>query len=82
MEFSQAEVNKTGLVAPEGYGTSYGMAILYARLGENDKALESLERAYTERQLPMTEIGVEPALDRLRTDVRFRSLLQRVGLTQ
>jgi TolB-like protein/DNA-binding winged helix-turn-helix (wHTH) protein/Tfp pilus assembly protein PilF len=82
LEFAQASVNQTGAAAPEGYGTSYGMALLYARLGEKDRALESLERAFTERQLPMTEIGVEPALDPLRTDVRFQSLLRRVGLTR
>jgi TolB-like protein/DNA-binding winged helix-turn-helix (wHTH) protein/Tfp pilus assembly protein PilF len=80
LEFSQASVNQASAPSPEGYNTSYGMAILYARLGQRDKALESLEQAYRERQLPMTEIGVEPALDSLRTDVRFQSLLRRVGL--
>ena len=82
LEFAQASVNQTGVAAPEGYGTSYGMAILHARLGEKDRAVESLERAFTERELPMTEIGVEPALDPLRTDIRFQSLLRRVGLTR
>jgi TolB-like protein len=67
---------------PEGYFTSYGIAILYARLGEKDKALESLERAYSERQIAITEIPIEPAFDPLRSDERFRSLLQRVGLAE
>ena len=82
LEFAQVGSNQTGAAEPEGYGTSYGMAILYARLGDKDRALDSLERAFTERELPMTEIGVEPALDPLRTDVRFQSLLRRVGLTR
>jgi TolB-like protein/DNA-binding winged helix-turn-helix (wHTH) protein len=77
LEFSQ-----TGFNAPEAYSTSYGIAILYVRLGENDRALESLERAYTERQFAMTEIAIEPALDPLRSDVRFQSLLRRVGITR
>jgi TolB-like protein/DNA-binding winged helix-turn-helix (wHTH) protein len=76
LEFSQMGGN-----APEAYNTSYGMAILYARLGENDKALESLERAYTEHQVAMSEIAIEPAFDPLRSDDRFRGLLSRVGLT-
>lgn len=77
LEFSQS-----GGKAPEAYTSSYGIAILYARLGDNDKALESLERAYTERHPAMAEIGVEPALDPLRADIRFHGLLSRVGLTQ
>jgi TolB-like protein/Tfp pilus assembly protein PilF len=67
---------------PEAYFTSYGIAVLYARLGEKDKALDSLERAYAERQLQLTELPNEPAFDLLRSDERFRSLLKRVGLTQ
>ena len=82
LEFAQAGVSRPLAAEPEGYGTSYGMAILYARLGDKERALDSLERAFTERELPMTEIGVEPALDPLRTDVRFQSLLRRVGLTR
>jgi len=77
LEFSQSGGN-----APEAYTSSYGIAILYARLGDNDKALESLEQAYTERHPAMTEIGIEPALDPLRADIRFQGLLSRVGLTQ
>ena len=77
LEFSQSGDN-----APEAYISSYGIAILYARLGDNDKALESLEQAYTERQPAMTEIGIEPALDPLRADIRFHGLLNRLGLIQ
>ena len=68
---------------PEAYSSSsYGIAVIYARLGEKDKAVESLERAYAERQIAMTEIAIEPAFDPLRSDERFRSLLHRVGLAQ
>jgi TolB-like protein/Tfp pilus assembly protein PilF len=67
---------------PEAYFTSYGIAVLYARLGEKDKALESLERAYAERQIAMTELSIEPAFDPLRSDERFHSLLRRVGLAK
>ncbi|MGA8620516.1 MAG: tetratricopeptide repeat protein [Candidatus Sulfotelmatobacter sp.] len=67
---------------PEAYTSAYGLAILYSRFGEREKAIQSLEKAYQERELAMTEIGVEPALDPLRSDSRFQSLLRRVGLVQ
>ena len=66
----------------EAYVTSYGLAIVYSRLGEKDKALDCLEQAYAERQLAMTEIGVEPAFDPLRAEPRFAALLRRVGLSR
>lgn len=81
LELSQTAGNQTGVTAPEAYSTSYGIAMLYARLGDTDKSIESLERAYTERQFAMTEIGIEPALDSLRSDARFRNLMRRVGLS-
>jgi len=65
---------------PEAYDDAYGIAIIYARLGEKEKAIDSLESAYAERKIAMTEIGVEPAFDALRSDSRFHGLLRRVGL--
>ncbi len=75
LELSQRSDNP-----PEAYTTSDGLAILYARLGEKEKALQALDRAYKERQLHMTEIGVEPAFDTLRSEPRFQRLLRQVGL--
>jgi tetratricopeptide (TPR) repeat protein len=71
---------QAGFQAPEGYGNTYGMAKLSARLGEDDRALELLEQACNERQLAMTEVAVEPAFDPLRRNERFRALLRRVGV--
>jgi tetratricopeptide (TPR) repeat protein len=65
---------------PEAYRGPYGVAILYARLGEKEKALVALEEALDQRVLAMTEIGVEPAFDSLRGEARFQHLLRRVGL--
>jgi TolB-like protein/DNA-binding winged helix-turn-helix (wHTH) protein len=65
---------------PEAYTTHDGLSILYMRIGEKEKALSALERAYEERQLHMTEISVEPAFDELRSEPRFKKLLQEAGL--
>ncbi len=65
---------------PEDYNSAFGTAILYAQLGEKAKALDSLETAFEQRSLSMTEIAVEPAFDPIRNDPHFQSLLRRVGL--
>jgi TolB-like protein/DNA-binding winged helix-turn-helix (wHTH) protein/Tfp pilus assembly protein PilF len=54
---------------------------LYARLGDKQKALESLARNYEERRALGTLLNVDPAFDSLRSDQRFGDLVRRVGLT-
>jgi TolB-like protein/DNA-binding winged helix-turn-helix (wHTH) protein/Tfp pilus assembly protein PilF len=77
LELSQSEQNP-----PEAYTGPYGLAILYARLGEKERSLNALEKALDEHVLAMTEIGVEPAFDPLRGEARFQTLLRRVGLAK
>ena len=75
LEFTQLPVNP-----PEAYNSPFGTAILYAQLGENSKALDSLEKAFDQRSLSMTELAIEPSFDPLRKDPRFQDLLRRTGL--
>jgi hypothetical protein len=77
LEFSNAKENPL-----EAYVGTYDIVILYARLEEKQKALKSLEQSYSERQLRMTELGIEPAFDPLRSDPRFQTLRRRVGLAK
>jgi TolB-like protein/DNA-binding winged helix-turn-helix (wHTH) protein/Tfp pilus assembly protein PilF len=65
---------------PETYQSPFGAAILYAHVGENTKALDSLEHAYQQRSLAMTEIAIEPAFDSIRGEPRFKDLLRRMRL--
>ncbi|HEX8765906.1 MAG TPA: hypothetical protein VF740_12135, partial [Candidatus Acidoferrum sp.] len=66
---------------PEAFATPYGIARIYAQLGETEKALESLEKAYLAHEIRLTEMGIEPALDPLRSNPRFQRLLRRTNLT-
>ena len=58
------------------------IALVYAGLGDNDQAFHWLDKAYTERDSQLIWVNVEPQFDPLRSDPRFASLVQRVGLNQ
>src|SRR5579863_2566857 len=59
----------------------YTMATIYAGLGENDKAFEFLEKAYSQKPLGIPwSLSSDLLLDSLRPDPRFQNLLGRMGL--
>jgi serine/threonine-protein kinase len=60
----------------------YAIASVYARLGNNDEALSSLEKAYRSHDPYIVYLKTDPAFDRLRSDARVVDLMHRVGLTQ
>ena len=62
------------------YFPPYGFALIHVGLGENDEALEWLERAFQDRNSWMPYLQVEPRLDPLRSDPRFQDLLHRMNL--
>jgi TolB-like protein/DNA-binding winged helix-turn-helix (wHTH) protein len=55
-------------------------AARYASLGEKDKALDWLERAYEKHVDDMPLIKVDPHYDSLRSEPRFQDLLRRMNL--
>ena len=62
------------------YVEPVGIAAAYAALGDHNRALEWLERAYRERAFAVVGIATNRAFVSLHADPRFRELLQRVGL--
>jgi tetratricopeptide (TPR) repeat protein len=58
--------------------TYFGM--LYAGMGDKQRAIMWLEKACAERADGLTWIGVEPMLDDLRDDFRFKEIVRKVGL--
>lgn len=65
----------------QGELPAYELAFLYAGLGDKERAFEWLDKAYEDRSEGMTLLKVDPALDSLRSDERFTTLMRRVGLT-
>ena len=56
------------------------VAVLYVRAGENEPALDWLERAFVERDPNLAAINARPDLDPLRDDPRFQDLVRRMNL--
>jgi len=64
------------------YVSKYDVAVIYAGLEQKDRAFDWLERAYQERSDSLVYLGVDPRMEGLRGDHRFRELISRVGLPQ
>jgi serine/threonine protein kinase/TolB-like protein/Tfp pilus assembly protein PilF len=56
------------------------MALLFALLGQKEKAFEILQRAYENHYFVVTEIKTDVRFDVLRSDPRYGDLLRRLGL--
>ena len=54
--------------------------MIYATLGESDKAFIWLEKAYDEHSSRLINLNVDASWDKIRSDPRFDNLLARVGL--
>ena len=64
---------------PEAYFGVGGIATIYCKLGQFDKALDLLEEAHGQH-LTRVELGVDPAYDPLRSNPRFTRLLREIHL--
>ena len=62
-------------------GNDYrGIALVYAALGEIDKAFDWLEKSYEKHEESLCSLKVDPKFDTLRPDPRFSQFLKKVGL--
>jgi len=66
----------------ENQVSPYYLAVGYAGLGETDRAFEFLERAYREQASMLQYLKIQPTLETLRPDPRFRELAKRIGLPE
>jgi tetratricopeptide (TPR) repeat protein len=62
------------------YVRSYYVASIYATLGDKDKAFAELERSFAERDCYLGRISVDPLMDPLRNDPRYKDLIKRINL--
>src|SRR5260370_40255025 len=62
------------------YIAPYFFAGIHAGLGEDDRAIEYLEKSYEEQSHWLIYLHIDPSMDGLRSNPRFQNLLRRVGV--
>jgi len=65
-------------VAEQEYVDPYHFALVYAGLGDTNRAMDQLESAYREHSALLFLLNVDPRLDPLRSAPRFLDLLHRL----
>jgi len=68
--------------SPAMFVSTWHLALIDLALGEKEKALSLLEKAVDQHVGWVVRLGVEPALDSLRAEPRFKALQQRVHIPQ
>ena len=65
--------------AAQSYVSSYCGAVIHVGLGDKQRAIQWLEKAYEDRARELVMLNIEPLVDTLRSDVRFQNLLRRMN---
>ena len=67
-------------LAKQKYVAPYFFAGIHAGLGENERAIEYLEKCYEEHSHWLIYIDKDPSVDGLRENLRFQNILQRLRI--
>jgi len=73
-------IDELNEISRQRYISPYCIALIYASMGDQDSAMELLNRAYAEHASELIYLKVDPYLDKLRDDSRFKDLLNKIGL--
>ncbi|MGB2769724.1 MAG: protein kinase [Candidatus Zixiibacteriota bacterium] len=68
--------------AEQGKVPPYDIAWLCARLGDTERAIEWLKRAYEERNPGLASLLIDDVFDKLRSDPRFVELIKKMGFPE
>jgi TolB-like protein/Tfp pilus assembly protein PilF len=77
---SETETALRDLIAKYAESAAYQIAEVHAARGETDHAFAWLERAYTQRDLGLSQMKTRPLLHSLHADPRWDAFLRKMGL--
>ena len=69
-------------IAKRRFVTAYGVALVYAGIGDSESAFTWLDRAFAERSHWLIWLRLDPRFEKLRADKRFSELLHRIEFPQ
>lgn len=78
---AEATLNDLNMRASQEYVPASALAAAYLGIGDTEKALDFLERAYDERDVRITYMGIDARWNALREHPRFRELLKKLGFS-
>ena len=78
---ARAVLNRLNALSSQRYVSPYDIALVHLGLRKNDEAFTWLQRAFEQRSIWIGYLNVEPQLDPLRSDQRFRLLVRGAHLT-
>jgi serine/threonine protein kinase/Tfp pilus assembly protein PilF len=73
-------LNELTNLTKQKYVAAYFFAGIHIGLGEDDRAIEYLEKSYEEHSHWLIYLHIDPSMDGLRSNPRFQDLSRRVGL--
>jgi len=75
---AEQQLSELKRASAQGYVPPFWFAMVYASLSANEKAFDSLDRAFRERDSYMVFLEVTPFLDSLRSAPRFQKLVAKM----
>lgn len=79
---TEAVIKKFDEIAGKQYSVAYRPAAIYGLLGDKDRAFAALEKSLDAHDWDIGLIKVDPFVDSLRGDPRFKELLKRLNLPE
>lgn len=77
---ARAVLENLRVLGEAGFGVGFDAALIHAALGDRESALAALESGLGDYSQTMLYLNVEPGLDALREEPRFRDAAARLGL--
>ncbi|MEO7801233.1 MAG: tetratricopeptide repeat protein, partial [Ginsengibacter sp.] len=79
-EEAKAIVENIDMTLKKGGNDYRGVALVYASLGDTDKAFEWLDKSYQMHEESLCSLKIDPKFDILHSDQRFKIMLKKIGL--